>query len=420
MITACFSLIQQLVGLKSLPPLSMVYTSETVQGQVYFPVVNWTLMIGTIIMVAVFKDLAKLTNAYGFAVSTVMFVTTSLVAIQAYYTKHLPLVVAVGFFLIFGFFDGLFWGASLRKVPHGAWVPLMIGSVLMLVMFFWTWGKGLEDEFDGMNRKNLRHFIVVDSSDDSREKKLRKRITTQSSSKAATLTYVAGDTIKSAGEDEEVAEGEEESIEESIKVDRALYLVPEDTNQPRRKLARLPTCAVFHKLTSGRGVPHTFYGFLKQWPSLPRVVIFLSVKTMNVNRIPAEERYVVSKVRTLQGFYGVTYALGFRDDFNMNVEEIIERICTLESRVGANDEAAAKDNIAEIRAAAQQTTHIVPHYHVVSQGIGGLGWLNAPFGWCRAFLIEALYRRIATMFPETENWLGSADEIIRVGINAEI
>ncbi|KAG8949506.1 hypothetical protein FRC00_008099, partial [Tulasnella sp. 408] len=317
MITACFSLIQQLVGLRSLPPLRMIYTSETIQGQVYFPVVNYLLMIGTIIMVVVFKDLAKLTNAYGFAVSTVMFITTSLVALQAYYTKHLPLVVAVGFFLIFGFFDGLFWGASLRKVPHGAWVPLMIGFVLMLGMFFWTWGKGLEDHFDGMNRKNLRHFIVVDDTDSSREKKMRKRITsTQASSKPATLTYVAGDTIKSQGEDDEVEE--DDDTETSIKAHHTLYLVPEEPSQPRRQLARLPTCAVFHKLTSGRGVPHTFYGFLRQWPSLPRVVIFLSVKTMNVNRIPVEERYNVSKVRTLQGFYGVTYALGFRDDFNMD------------------------------------------------------------------------------------------------------
>lgn len=27
-------------------------------------------------------------------------------------------------------FLGLFWGASLKKIPHGAWVPLMIGILL--------------------------------------------------------------------------------------------------------------------------------------------------------------------------------------------------------------------------------------------------------------------------------------------------
>jgi K+ transporter len=26
--------------------------------------------------------------------------------------------------------SGLFWGASLKKIPHGAWVPLTIGIVL--------------------------------------------------------------------------------------------------------------------------------------------------------------------------------------------------------------------------------------------------------------------------------------------------
>ncbi|KAG8907580.1 hypothetical protein FRB99_003504 [Tulasnella sp. 403] len=409
--------IQQLVNLRSLPALRMIYTSETVQGQVYFPVVNYSLAIGTIIMVAAFENLSNLTNAYGFAVSTVMFITTSLVALQTYYTKHLPWFLALGFFLIFGFFDGLFWGASLRKVPHGAWVPLTIGFVLMLFMVFWTWGKGLEDHFDGLNRRNLRNFIVLDGSDEARDKKIRQRLASinPASRESATLTYVPGDTIKSSGDDDK--DDDEVVINAAQPI---LYLVPEDEKDPRRQLARLPTCAVFHKLTAGRGVPHTFYGFLRQWPALPRVVIFLSVKTMNINRMPPEERYTVSRVRTIQGFYGVTYALGFRDDFNMDVQEIIEKICLLESRVGANDEATASQTIKEIRAAAQQATHIVPHYHVVSTPVRYLGFLNAPTSWIRELLIEGLYRRIATMFPETENWLGSADEIIRVGINAEI
>lgn len=41
LITATFSLVQQLVNMKSLPPLSLVYTSEKIQGQVYIPMVNW-------------------------------------------------------------------------------------------------------------------------------------------------------------------------------------------------------------------------------------------------------------------------------------------------------------------------------------------------------------------------------------------
>lgn len=148
MISATFSLVQQLINTKSFPPIRMHYTSETIQGQIYIPAINWALMIATIVAVAVFSNLANLTNAYGFAVATVMFSTSVLIAIQMYYIKNLPLIIALGYMITFGFFDGmslpfsniafglmnvvlgLFWGAALKKVPHGAWVPLLIGVVL--------------------------------------------------------------------------------------------------------------------------------------------------------------------------------------------------------------------------------------------------------------------------------------------------
>jgi KUP system potassium uptake protein len=162
MITATFSLIQQLVNMKALPPLKMLYTSETIQGQVYVPAANWTLMVGTVIIVAAFSDLSALTNAYGFAVATVMLSTTLLLAVQMRFVKQWPVVVAVSFFIVWGFVDGLFWGASLKKVPLGAWVPLMIGVILyvaaaaapvyhssilyrMLCMSMWTWAKVRQD-----------------------------------------------------------------------------------------------------------------------------------------------------------------------------------------------------------------------------------------------------------------------------------
>jgi KUP system potassium uptake protein len=84
-----------------------------------------------------------------FAVSTVMISTSTLVAVQMRYVKRLPILVAVSFFIFYGFIDGahlifivllglctdwmiegLFWGASLRKVPTGAWVPLMLGLIM--------------------------------------------------------------------------------------------------------------------------------------------------------------------------------------------------------------------------------------------------------------------------------------------------
>ena len=84
----------------------MVHTSETIQGQVYVPAVNWILMIITIILVAVFDNLSNLTNAYGFAVATVMLSTSGLLAIQMFFVKKWPIIVPILFFLVWGFLDG--------------------------------------------------------------------------------------------------------------------------------------------------------------------------------------------------------------------------------------------------------------------------------------------------------------------------
>ena len=40
-------------------------------------------------------------------------------------------------------------------------------------------------------------------------------------------------------------------------------------------LPRINSCAFFHKSTPGPGVPHGFVAFIRQWPSLPRLVVSL-------------------------------------------------------------------------------------------------------------------------------------------------
>lgn len=139
-------------------------------------------------------------------------------------------------------------------------------------------------------------------------------------------------------------------------------------------LARIPTCAIFHKLTTGRGVPHAFTSalmfsfssklhislscvhieFVRQWPALPRLVVsivllsysqdpnvhvnyrsfsrsacctFLGYRQQIVTSSPRSApcrvciflrlKYYVSNF--LLGFYGVTYYLGFRDDHDVQV-----------------------------------------------------------------------------------------------------
>ncbi|THV03032.1 potassium transporter [Dendrothele bispora CBS 962.96] len=394
MITATFSLFQQIINMKSFPPLRMIYTSEKIQGQVYIPAVNWSLMIVTIIIVAVFSDLSQLTNAYGFSVSTVMLSTTVLLTVQMLWVKHLPVIIALGFLLAWGFFDGLFWGAALRKIPHGAWVPLMFGVILVSIMVLWTWARGLEDTFDGANRQNLRHFLFRDV-------------------KSTSLSLRPGV--------EEVEEEQAESDDEN-ELESATYYIStlardgSDEKNDRQEIIRIPTMAVFHKLSSGRGVPHTFVGLTRQWRALPEVLVFLSVDLIAIAHVPFEDRFTVTKVKSMDGFYAVTYNIGFRDDFDVKVDELLERVYALELALDPRNAPRIIENIKKV---SRNATHIVPHYDVSSRKIEA-GYLSFILNGARKFLIEAIYRRLATMFPETANWLTSADEIIHVGINAVI
>ncbi|KAJ3545437.1 hypothetical protein NM688_g5626 [Phlebia brevispora] len=398
LITASFSLIQQLINMRNLPAFRMVYTSEKIQGQVYIPAVNWTLMVIIIIVVAAFKSSTALTNAYGFAVATVMLTTTLLIALQFKYVKGLPALLGIAFFLVFGFFDGLFWGAAVKKVPKGAWVPLMIGIILLSAMLFWTWAKRLEDDFDGSTRRNLRHIIVSRDEDPELQIGLDPEKHEEPNVDATSVET----TVEDDG-----ASGIQKPIQYYVLdgCDSLVDIRARPGTPHLKPLARIPTCAVFHKLTTGRGVPHAFISFIRQWPALPEVVIFLSVRVLHTARIPPADRYVVSKTRSIQGFYGVTYYLGFRDDFDVQMNEIIDRICAIEERV---DPQGCAPLLKQIRCKADKNCS-VPHYIVKSKKISG-GKIAAVRNWFRSLLIEEIYYRLMVMFPETVNWFGSAQE----------
>jgi hypothetical protein len=96
----------------------------------------------------------------------------------------------------------------------------------------------LEDTFDSANRKNLRHFIVSSKEIKHEEVPIARRQSEASS-----------DAIN------------EEALE-TEKHDSVLYYLSSEgeKDEARHELVRIPTCAIFHKLSRGRGVPHTFMG----------------------------------------------------------------------------------------------------------------------------------------------------------------
>jgi KUP system potassium uptake protein len=140
LITGVASLSRQAVRLGLLPRLKIVHTSSTIAGQIYVPAVNLVIGLGSIFLVVNFKTSSALANAYSFAISATMLMTTiafGYVAAEKFKwsKKALYLVIPILIFIDLSFFL-----ATVTKIFKGAWVPLLIGFAITYVM--WVWRKG--------------------------------------------------------------------------------------------------------------------------------------------------------------------------------------------------------------------------------------------------------------------------------------
>ncbi len=141
MISGAFSLTRQVVQLGYCPRVTIVHTSETTEGQIYIPEVNWMMMIVCIGLVLVFKASSGLAGAYGVAVTANMGITSVVyffVATRTWGWSLRKTVPLVGLFLIF---DTMYFGSNLLKFFDGGWFPLAVAALIVLIMTTWKDGR---------------------------------------------------------------------------------------------------------------------------------------------------------------------------------------------------------------------------------------------------------------------------------------
>ena len=139
-ISGAYSLSQQGVLLGILPRLNVNRTSETQSGQIFVPQVNRFLMIGVLVLVALFRTADNLADAYGLAVTGTMLTTTILAYIVVRRMWNWPLWKAMTLILPLITLDAVFLMANGLKIASGGWLPLSLGACLFLVMYTWVRG----------------------------------------------------------------------------------------------------------------------------------------------------------------------------------------------------------------------------------------------------------------------------------------
>ncbi|WFU14279.1 potassium transporter Kup [Bradyrhizobium sp. CB3481] len=139
-ITGAFSLIRQAVQLGLLPRFEVRYTSETHAGQIYLPRVNRLLLIGVVLLVLLFRTSSGLASAYGIAVSTTMVVDGIMGFVVIWKLWNWRAATAAAVILPLVVVDMSFFAANLLKLFEGAWVPLLFGVAVAVMI--WTWRRG--------------------------------------------------------------------------------------------------------------------------------------------------------------------------------------------------------------------------------------------------------------------------------------
>lgn len=158
-ITGTFSIIKQCSSMGCFPKVKIIHTSSKVHGQIYIPEINWCLMLLCLAITIGFRDTKRMGNASGLAVITVMLVTTCLMSLVIVLCWHKSIFLALCFIFFFGAIEALYFSASLIKFLEGAWVPIALSLIFLIVMYVWHYGTHKKYEFDVQNKVSINWLL---------------------------------------------------------------------------------------------------------------------------------------------------------------------------------------------------------------------------------------------------------------------
>ncbi len=142
-ITGAFSLTRQAIQLGLLPRFGIRHTSETMAGQIYLPRVNGMLLVGVLVVVALFQTSSKLAAAYGVAVTADMTITSLITFFVIWKLWGWRMWQALLLMIPLVLIEQVFFMANMLKVLQGGWFPLLLAASLGFTILTWIWGSRL-------------------------------------------------------------------------------------------------------------------------------------------------------------------------------------------------------------------------------------------------------------------------------------
>ena len=141
LISGAYSLVRQAIQLGYFPRLLVKHTNPDQAGQIYLPLVNIALALGSIATVYGFKSSSALAAAYGIAVTATMVVTTLILFVVMKRAWQWSVWRATLVCALFLAVDLMFFSSNLHKFFDGGWLPVFIAIGLLVIMTTWKIGK---------------------------------------------------------------------------------------------------------------------------------------------------------------------------------------------------------------------------------------------------------------------------------------
>ncbi|KAL6777355.1 KUP1 [Auxenochlorella protothecoides x Auxenochlorella symbiontica] len=291
MITGCFSIVQQAVALNCFPRVTIRHTEATHRGQIYAPQVNWVLMAGTVIVIGIFQTGPGIGAAYGLAVVSTFFLTTSLLSLVMLVAWEWNWGWVLLFWLPLSTLEGMLLSANALKVPDGAWFSLGVTAILVTILATWTYGQKLKRGYQDQHRSYLLDLLQPADGPG------------------------AGPTP-------------------------ALQLAGS-----RQRLGVAPGIGLYYT-ESLAGVPPVLAFLLPRIPAIHEVTVFLTVRHVPLPTVHASERLLLRKLH-YQGFYHAVVRYGYMEAVDHDkqfVDTLVQELLDfLSPEVIKESEAAAAD-----------------------------------------------------------------------------
>jgi KUP system potassium uptake protein len=145
LISGSYTLISEAIRLNVWPKVKIVYPTLQ-RGQVYIPSINMMLMIGCVGVVLFFQRSSDMEGAYGLAITLTMLTTSFLLSFYLR-VKRVPFAFRTMIIGLFVFIELAFLVANLKKFPHGGWVSMLIGVILVFIMWVWFKSRKIKNRY---------------------------------------------------------------------------------------------------------------------------------------------------------------------------------------------------------------------------------------------------------------------------------